>query len=278
MDLAQTHIQQKVAQVLAEDIGSGDLTASLIADNIQASAKLIVRESAILCGIAWFNECFKQLDEQIQIHWKVSEGSLVTADSELCILKGRASNILSAERVALNFLQSLSGTATMTHQYVEKVKSYRAVILDTRKTLPGLRYEQKYACRIGGAQNHRMGLYDAILIKENHIHAHGSIKGVLQKAQETQPNIPLEIEVENLHDLRQALEGGAQRILLDNFSLSQLSEAVQINQGKAKLEASGGIDLDNVMEIAKTGVDYISIGGLTKHMQAIDFSLLVQMP
>jgi len=262
-----------VARALAEDLGPGDLTAGLIDPERRAEAWLICREEAVLAGRPWFDEVFRQLDETIEIQWRHEDGDALAADERVCRLRGPAAPILSGERTALNFLQTLSGVATITAEHVRRVAGTGARILDTRKTLPGLRQAQKYAVRCGGGHNHRMGLYDAILIKENHIAAEGSIAAALAKARQRHPQVPIEIEVENLDELRQALEAGAQRVLLDNFSIEMLRQAVAINGGRARLEASGGIALDNLRRIAETGVDDISIGALTKHLQAVDFSL-----
>ena len=262
-----------VARALAEDLGPGDLTAGLIDPERRAEAWLICREEAVLAGRPWFDEVFRQLDETIEIQWRHEDGDALAADERVCHLRGPAAPILSGERTALNFLQTLSGVATITAEHVRRVAGTGARILDTRKTLPGLRQAQKYAVRCGGGHNHRMGLYDAILIKENHIAAEGSIAAALAKARQRHPQVPIEIEVENLDELRQALEAGAQRVLLDNFSIEMLRQAVAINGGRARLEASGGIALDNLRRIAETGVDDISIGALTKHLQAVDFSL-----
>lgn len=267
-------IEATVRRALAEDVGPGDLTAALIPENQTAQAQVLAREDAILCGGAWFEEVFHQLDAHVQIHWEALEGAAIRANQVLCRLDGPARALLTGERTALNFLQTLSGTATITRRYVEAVRGTKTVILDTRKTLPGLRTAQKYAVVCGGGQNHRRGLYDAVLIKENHIAAAGSVRAALEAAQACAPaGIPVEIEVENLEQLRAALAAQAARLLLDNFSISDLKQAVAETGGGARLEASGGIDLGNVRAVADTGVDYISIGSLTKHVQAIDLSL-----
>ncbi len=268
-DLAAT-----VKRALAEDIGDGDLTAGLIPRSARARAQLITREAAILCGSAWFDEVFRQLDSSVRIDWSTRDGDRLQANQILCALAGPARALLTGERTAMNFLQTLSGTATTARHYVDAVAGTRAVILDTRKTVPGLRTAQKYAVRCAGAQNHRMGLYDAILIKENHISAAGSVSAAVQAARAQAPTgTTVEVEVETLEQLREALAAGTDRLLLDNFSLKRLREAVAENGGRARLEASGGITLDNVRAVADTGVDCISIGAITKHVRAIDLSL-----
>ena len=270
-------IQANVRVALAEDIGSGDLTAQLIPPEHQAQATLIAREAAVLCGRPWFEACFIALDPNIQFHWHINEGIDFTANATLCEISGNARAILSAERPALNFLQTLSGCATITRHYVQALAGTDTVIMDTRKTLPGLRLAQKYAVKIGGGKNQRIGLFDGVLIKENHIAAAGSIGAALAAAQrQTPPGISIQIEVESLAELEQALASGAQLILLDNFDLEQLRAAVQLTNKRAVLEASGGISFESVRAIAKCGVDRISIGALTKHVQAVDFSLRVK--
>ena len=274
MNKLPSDIKECVQRALAEDLGSGDRTAALIPQAAQAQARVISRERAIVCGRAWFDEVFAQLDARVTLSWEIQDGDSVQAGQTLCTLRGPARAVLSGERTALNFLQTLSGTATTTRVYVDAVRGTAAVILDTRKTLPGLRRAQKYAVTCGGGQNHRMGLYDAILIKENHIRASGSISAVLTAARAAGgEHVPLEIEVENLEQLHAALAAGAQRLLLDNFDLAGLRSAVAVTAGRARLEASGGVTLANLRAIAETGVDYISVGGLTKNVQAIDLSL-----
>lgn len=269
-------IKINVTAALAEDLGSGDLTAQLIPADQQTRATLITREQAILCGKPWFEACFKTLDPRLKISWCAEEGERVQANATLCEIQGNARALLSAERPALNFLQTLSAVATTTQQYVDAVVGTDAQIMDTRKTLPGLRIAQKYAVKIGGGINQRIGLFDGILIKENHIAAAGSIKAALDAAQrKTGADVSIQIEVESMDELQQALDAGAKLILLDNFSLEQMREAVQLTQQRAALEASGGITLDNVRAIADTGVTRISIGGLTKHVRAIDLSLRI---
>ena len=267
-------INASVARALAEDIGSGDITAALIPEQTTAQAAVVCREAAVLCGRPWFDEVFRQLDGRVQIIWHAQDGDCIHPEQTLCELHGTARPLLAGERTALNFLQTLSGTATQTRTYVEAVRGTHATILDTRKTIPGLRAAQKYAVACGGGHNHRMGLYDAVLLKENHIAAAGSVTAALAQARAAvAAEVPIEIEVENLDQLRAALSVGATRILLDNFDLSLLTAAVRETGGRAKLEASGGITLDNIRAIAQTGVDFISIGGLTKHLLAIDLSL-----
>lgn len=269
------NMKQSVNNALVEDIGDGDITAGLINEDQHASARVLCRENAVICGIPWVNEVFSQVDESIVINWDVGEGDLVNPRQVLCNINGNARHILTAERTALNFLQTLSATATITHSYTELLAGTDCKILDTRKTIPGLRLAQKYAVHIGGGENHRVGLYDAILIKENHIRSVGSIKAAVEHAQKFHADsIMIEVEVETIQELEQALSAGVKRIMLDNFKLEELRHAVQINDSVAKLEASGNINKQTIREIALTGVDYISIGALTKHIQAIDLSLL----
>ncbi len=271
-------VLNQVALALAEDIGSGDLTAQLIPVAQLASASIVVRENAIICGIDWVNACFKHLDPNVTIDWLVAEGERVHSNQVLCKITGGARALLTAERCALNFLQTLSATATQTRKYVDAVAGTKTQILDTRKTIPQLRLAQKYAVTIGGGHNQRLALYDGVLIKENHIAAAGSIDAVMQQALTLGTGTDVQIEVENLVQLEQALDAGATNILLDNFSVDLLRAAVRINVQRGKstiLEASGGISLDNVLEIAQTGVDRISIGALTKNVNAIDFSMRI---
>ena len=270
-------IPATVQRALAEDVGGGDLTAALIPAVTQAHGRVISREDAVLCGIAWFDEVFRQLDERIRIHWLARDGERVRRDQVLCRLQGPARGLLTGERTALNFLQTLSATATATRVCADAVLGTRAVILDTRKTLPGLRTAQKYAVRCGGASNHRMGLHDGILIKENHIMAAGGIRAALAAAQRQSAKMPVEVEVENIEELREALAAGVTMLLLDNFDLHRLREAVHLTAGRAKLEASGGIDMAQLRAVAETGVDYISVGALTKHVRAVDLSLRFEM-
>jgi len=264
-----------IRTVLEEDVGTGDLTGKLVPENDMVKARVIVREEAILCGAPWFEGVMTQLDARARIDWRYAEGDVMKAGSEVCAIEAPARALLTAERSALNFLQLLSGVATVTRQYVDVVKGTRAAILDTRKTLPGMRLAQKYAVRVGGGQNQRLALYDGILIKENHIAAAGGIAQVLSAANRLQSGAPIQIEVEDLNQLRTALAEGATSVLLDNFTLDAMREAVAINEGRALLEASGGIDLQTVRAIAETGVDRISIGSLTKDLRATDYSLRI---
>lgn len=266
-------VKEEVRRALAEDIGAGDVTAALIPEAAIMTAHVVCREKAALCGIAWFNEVFKQLDNEIAIDWTVKEGDLIAANQVICSLGGPARPLLSGERTALNFLQTLSGTATIAQRYAAAVAGLPVKVLDTRKTLPGLRQAQKYAVRCGGCHNHRHGLYDGILIKENHILATGSITAAIERARICSPGLPLEVEVEHLGELQQALAAGADILLLDNFELPNLHEAARLTRQGAKLEASGNITLENIRSIAETGVDYISVGALTKDVHAIDLSI-----
>jgi len=269
-----SNIAQTVQYALDEDVGTGDITAQLVPAYHQATAQVITREDAIMCGTAWFDEAFKQLDESIEINWLVNDGDEITVNQTLCELKGNARILLTGERTALNFLQLLSATATQTHRYVQQIKHTSTLVLDTRKTIPHLRTAQKYAVSCGGGSNHRMGLYDAFLIKENHIMAAGSIQQAVAKAKEV-ANLPVQIEVEDIDEVQQALDAGAERLLLDNFDLDMLREAVQLVDGRAKLEASGGINLNTIQSIAETGVDFVSIGAITKDIKAIDLSMRI---
>ncbi|MDH3689900.1 MAG: carboxylating nicotinate-nucleotide diphosphorylase [Gammaproteobacteria bacterium] len=271
MDIVRT-----VQYALAEDIGAGDLSAELLPSDLIVTAKLVSRQDAVLCGIQWFEQTFVCVDSTVDIAWHASDGDDINNEQVLCVVKGSARNIVTAERTALNFVQTLSGTATTTKRYVQALRGTKARILDTRKTLPGLRHAQKYAVRCGGATNHRMGLYDGILIKENHINAAGSITAALGKCRRHAIHGRLvEVEVETLAELHEALAAGATRILLDNFDLEEMTTAVNVNDGRAELEASGMVTLKNVRAIAKTGVDYISVGALTKHVSAVDLSLRI---
>ena len=273
LEILEEALLETVRTALTEDIGSGDITAALIPADSEAAASVICRETAVVCGMAWFNAVFMELDDRIEIRWMVKDGQQAHPGQTLCTLQGPARAMLSGERTALNFLQTLSGTATLARSYADAVSGLPVRVLDTRKTLPGLRAAQKYAVRTGGCHNHRMGLYDGILIKENHIMAAGSIHRAVQEARKLNPALPVEIEVEDLGGVREALEAGANTLLLDNFDLADLEAAVTLNQGKANLEASGGIDLDNLRAIAATGVDSISTGSLTKHLHAVDLSM-----
>ena len=274
-------IERNVASALAEDVGSGDLTAQLVPANRITRATVVSRENAVLCGTAWFERCFKELDPAISIIWKATDGDRVVPDQILCEMEGPARALLTGERTALNFLQLLSGVATKAWQYTFAVAGTKAQIVDTRKTLPGLRLAQKFAVKCGGGGNHRLGLYDAILIKENHILAAGSIASAMAAAKQVAETISgqckfIQVEVETFAELRQALDAGAKMILLDNMSLDQMREAVAITAGQAILEASGNVNLDTVRGIAETGVDRISIGALTKDVRALDLSMRFQ--
>lgn len=270
-------ITTNVRIALAEDLGhgdrQGDLTAELIPAETQAQARVIVRENAIICGQAWFNEVFNQVDPDVKITWHCQDGDQVEADQLLCEIQGQARAILTAERSALNFLQTLSATATATARYVTALGDSTTELLDTRKTLPGLRLAQKYAVKCGGGRNHRLGLYDAILIKENHIMACGGIAQAVKQAKKQHPSVLVEVETENLDELRQALEAQADIIMLDNFSIDMINQAVKLNNGQAKLEVSGNVELDQLAMLGSTGVDFISTGAITKHIRAIDLSM-----
>ncbi len=269
-------LPEQVSRALREDVGSGDVTAQLIAADATARARLLCREAAVICGTAWFEETFRQLETRVQVRWQVAEGAAVAADTVLCELDGPARAILTGERTALNFLQLLSATATVTARYARVIAGTGCQILDTRKTIPGLRSAQKYAVRCGGGQNHRLGLYDRVLIKENHIAAAGSIGAAVAKARALSPGLTVEVETENLDEVASALAAQCDLILLDEFSLEDMRRAVALNRASprpAKIEASGGVSLDRLAAIAATGVDFISVGGLTKHVQAIDMSL-----
>lgn len=270
------YISETVRLALQEDVADGDLTAQLVPAQQTGRAQLITRESAVLCGAAWVDEVFKQLDAGVRVHWNVADGARVQANDVLCTIEGPARPLLTGERTALNFLQALSGTATVTRTYVDTVAGTGCQILDTRKTIPGLRLAQKYAVRCGGGTNHRIGLFDAILVKENHIAAAGSIEAAVRAARSAPRKVMVEVEVENLDQLRQALDCGVDRILLDNFSNDQMREAVRIARAhahRAQLEASGNMSLETLRAVAETGVDFISVGALTKHVKAVDLSM-----
>lgn len=269
-------INRIVEQCFAEDIASGDLTASLIDPSTRCLAQVLSRESAILCGTAWFDRVYARLDPQVSVRWAARDGDRIEPGQIVCTVEGPARAVNSGERIALNLLQTLSGTATSANEHVLAVVGSGTVILDTRKTLPGLRSAQKYAVRCGGAANHRMGLHDAMLIKENHIAAAGGTSNAIQRARAAHPNAPLEVEVESLSQLDIALQHEVPMIMLDNFSLEDVCEAVQRATGKAQLEVSGGLSLADLKELGATGVDFISIGALTKHVQAVDFSMRVK--
>lgn len=270
-------IARDVRRALEEDIGSGDVTADLLPAAARARARVVTREAAVLCGTAWFDECFRQLDAAARVEWHAADGDSVAPGALLCHVDGGARALVSAERTALNFLQTLSATATTTAAYVAAARGTRTVVLDTRKTLPGLRLAQKYAVRIGGGRNHRTGLFDAVLIKENHVAAAGSITAAIQQARALHPGLLVETEVEDFTELREALAAGADRIMLDEFELHELSRAVAEVAGRVPLEVSGSVALERVRAIAETGVDYVSIGALTKHVRAVDLSMRIEL-
>ncbi len=277
----EQEIARNVATAIAEDVGGGDLTAQLVPAGLSATASVISREDAVLCGTQWFEQCFKTLDPRIEINWKVTDGEHVVPNQLICEINGQARALLTGERTALNFLQLLSGIATKVRLYADAVTGTRAEVVDTRKTLPGLRLAEKFAVKCGGGSNHRIGLYDAILIKENHILAAGSIPAAMAEAKRLAEATGgqckfIQIEVETLDELDQALAAGAKMILLDNMSLDQLRQAVAITAGNAVLEASGNVNLETVRAIAETGIDRISIGGLTKDVRALDLSMRLQ--
>jgi nicotinate-nucleotide pyrophosphorylase (carboxylating) len=270
-------ISANVIAALQEDIGSGDKTAELVPESVTATAIIICREAMTLAGQPWVDEVYRQLDPGVEIQWLANDGDQLPADAEICVLTGAARSLLSGERTALNFMQMLSATATMTSRYVKAVSGFKARILDTRKTIPGLRIAQKYAVRCGGGNNHRIGLFDAILIKENHIASAGGVEAAIRTAKEKHSDLPIEIEVESVSELQDALRAGADRLLLDNFDIEDLQRAVEVNHNEgnppADLEASGGMTIKDVVSVAETGVDYISVGALTKNVSAIDLSM-----
>jgi nicotinate-nucleotide pyrophosphorylase (carboxylating) len=277
LDVLEEAMLHTVRAALSEDIGKGDITAALIPREQTANAVVICRENAVVCGQAWFNAVFAELDSRITVHWLVRDGDTIEDKQTLCTLSGPARPLLSGERTALNFLQTLSGTATIARRYAETVADLPVKILDTRKTIPGLRQAQKYAIRVGGCNNHRTGLYDGILIKENHIAAAGSISKAVRNARTANPDVMIEVEVETNEQMHQALAAGADRLLLDNYGLAAMATAVQVVAGRAELEASGGVTLENLRETALTGVDFISIGSLTKNIHAIDLSMMFEL-
>jgi len=276
--LSDTDIAAQVRQALAEDIGPGDLTAQLIPAAETVTATLLCRDAAVVCGVDWVIEVFRQLDPGIRLDWRVADGERVPANTVLLTLQGPARAILSGERCALNFLQTLSGVATTTADYVQAVAGTRTRILDTRKTIPGLRLAQKYAVLCGGGSNHRIGLYDAVLIKENHIAAAGSIAAAVAQARAINSQVMVEVEVETLEELQEALQAQVDRVMLDNMSLATMRQAVAMTDGQVELEASGGVAIERLREIAASGVDFISVGALTKHLRAIDLSLRFAPP
>ena len=271
--ISQQYVTETVTRALLEDVGTGDLTASLIDSSALASATIMTREAGILCGMAFASEAFRQTDPACQLYWLFADGDSLSAGDELCRIQGPARALLTAERTALNFIQLLSGTATTASLYAARVAHTGVKLLDTRKTLPGLRLAQKYAVACGGCHNHRIGLFDAFLIKENHIAAAGSISAAISTARRAATGKLIEVEVETAEELHQALDAGADRIMLDNFSLEQLCEAVKAARGRAELEASGNVTDETLVSIAETGVDLISIGALTKHVRALDLSM-----
>ena len=271
----QAAFEQNLLAALLEDVGSGDLTGKLVPEALRAQARVIVREQAVLCGAPWFEGIMLAVDQDIEIDWHYAEGDVMAADSVVCTMTGSPRSLLTAERSALNFLQLMSGVASATRTYVDVIAGTKAQVLDTRKTLPGLRLAQKYAVRVGGGANQRMALYDGILIKENHIAAAGGITPALRAAAALNAGVSIQIEVESIAELEEALGAGATSVLLDNFDLGMMRDAVRINEGRALLEASGGINLQTVRAIAETGVDRISIGSLTKDVKATDYSLRI---
>lgn len=271
----QSAFEANILAALLEDVGTGDLTGMLVPSQPRVQARVIVREAAVLCGAPWFEGVMLAVDQDIEIDWKYAEGDLMAADSVVCTIEGSPRSLLTAERAALNFMQLLSGVASATRKYVDAIQGSKAAILDTRKTLPGLRLAQKYAVRVGGGQNQRMALYDGILIKENHIAAAGGVTRALQAAAALNSGAPVQIEVETIAQLEEALAAGVKSVLLDNFNLDMMAEAVRVNAGRALLEASGGINMDTVRAIAATGVDRISVGSLTKDVRATDYSLRI---
>lgn len=273
LQVPQSTIEENVFNALKEDVGDGDITAELIPHDNISLATVINREACVFCGLDWFEETYRQIDEEILIDWFVDDGDTIDADQIICTISGSSQNIVTGERTALNFVQTLSATATLSAQYADKVKDTTTKILDTRKTIPGLRMAQKYAVSCGGCENHRLGLFDAFLIKENHINACNGIENTVKEARFHNPDLKIEVEVENLDELQQAIDAGADHVLLDNFDSKTLKQAVAICKGKIISEASGNITIDNIHDVARTGVDYISIGALTKDIKAIDLSM-----
>ncbi len=268
-------ITRNVAAAIAEDLGPGDITARLIPETASARARVICREDAVLCGRPWFEEVFRQVDEGVSVDWHLEDGAAMAPDQVVCQLQGPARSLLTGERTALNFLQTLSGTATAARHYAALVAGRGITVLDTRKTIPGLRQAQKYATRVGGCDNHRMGLYDAFLIKENHIAACGGIGAAIGEARQIAPDKPVEVEVENLQEFQEAMAAGAQIIMLDNFGPRDIREAISLKVAGVKLEVSGNLDEANLEEVAIEGIDYLSSGSLTKHLRAVDFSMRI---
>lgn len=273
LQVPQSIIEENVFHALKEDIGEGDITAELIPRDNISLATVISREACVFCGINWFEETYRQIDEQVIIDWSVEDGDEIEANQIICTLSGSSQSIVSGERVALNFAQTLSATATLSARYAKELAGTNTKVLDTRKTIPGLRMAQKYAVSCGGCENHRIGLFDAFLIKENHINACNGIKNAVEKAHFSNPDLSVQVEVENLDELQQAIDAGANRVLIDNFDIETLKTAVKICLGKATSEASGNITLKNIRDVAKTEVEYISTGALTKDIKAIDLSM-----
>ena len=273
LQVPQSIIEENVFNALKEDIGEGDITAELIPQDNISLATVISREHCVFCGLDWFEETYRQIDPEILIDWCVDDGDRVEAGQVLCTLSGSSRKIVSGERAALNFVQTLSGTATLSAVYADSIKDTDCKVLDTRKTIPGLRMAQKYAVSCGGCENHRIGLFDAFLIKENHINACDGIANAISEARFHNPELPVEVEVENFDELQQAIDAGADRVLLDNFDTDMMRQAVEMCKGKIITEASGNITLDNIHDVAMTGVDYISTGSLTKDVKAVDLSM-----
>jgi len=274
-DKLQASFEQNILAALLEDVGTGDLTGMLVPNDTRVTARVIVREAAVLCGAPWFEGLMLAVDQDTEIDWHYAEGELMTADSAVCTIQANPRSLLTAERGALNFMQLLSGVASATRRYVDVIAGTNAAILDTRKTLPGLRLAQKYAVRVGGGKNQRMALYDGILIKENHIAAAGGVSAALEAAAALNSGAPVQLEVETIAQLEEGLDAGVKSVLLDNFDLARMVEAVKVNAGRALLEASGGINMETVRAIAETGVDRISVGSLTKDVRATDYSLRI---
>lgn len=273
LQVPQSVIEDNVFNALKEDVGDGDITAELIPHDNISLATVINREACVFCGLDWFEETYRQIDEDILIDWFVDDGDEIEADQIICTISGSSQNIVTGERTALNFVQTLSATATVSSKYAKKLEDTNTKVLDTRKTIPGLRMAQKYAVSCGGCENHRLGLFDAFLIKENHIHACDGIENAVREARFHNPDLKIEVEVENLDELQQAIDAGADHVLLDNFGTDTLKQAVDICRGKIISEASGNITIDNILDVAKTGVDFISTGTLTKDIRAIDLSM-----
>lgn len=276
LPLLPIDLEQTVSRALSEDIGTGDVTASLIPPDQRCSADVVCREHAVLAGVPWFNKVYALIDSALDITWNSNDGGTIQAGSVVCTIAGSARSVVTGERCALNFLQTLSATATVTRRYVESLGNSQTRILDTRKTIPGLRAAQKYAVRCGGGENHRMGLYDAVLIKENHIAAAGSVGAAIDAIRASHPELRIEVEVESMAELEQALSAGTDMVLLDNFDLDAIRRATAFVAGRALVEVSGGIEMDTLAELGQAGADFISVGALTKHIRAIDFSMRIR--